>query len=69
MCAQLNPDVNSFQRYFVSEVRRCEEMERKLRTSVFDRRVEEVRRAKEREEEAVSQRGLNRTCTYHACMR
>ena len=28
---QLNPDVNAFQRKFVNEVRRCEEMERKLR--------------------------------------
>ena len=27
----LNPNVNSFQRKFVNEVRRCEEMERKLR--------------------------------------
>ncbi|XP_037077350.1 V-type proton ATPase 116 kDa subunit a1-like [Pollicipes pollicipes] len=27
----LNPDVNSFQRKYVNEVRRCEEMERKLR--------------------------------------
>uniref|UniRef100_A0A7N9AQ77 V-type proton ATPase subunit a n=1 Tax=Mastacembelus armatus TaxID=205130 RepID=A0A7N9AQ77_9TELE len=27
----LNPDVNSFQRKFVNEVRRCEEMDRKLR--------------------------------------
>jgi len=29
---QLNPSVNAFQRKFVNEVRRCEEMERKLRT-------------------------------------
>lgn len=28
---QLNPDVNVFQRKFVNEVRRCDEMERKLR--------------------------------------
>lgn len=27
----LNPDINAFQRKFVNEVRRCEEMERKLR--------------------------------------
>jgi len=27
---QLNPDVNAFQRKFVNDVRRCEEMERKL---------------------------------------
>ena len=27
----LNPDVSSFQRKFVAEVKRCEEMERKLR--------------------------------------
>ena len=27
----MNPDVNAFQRKFVNEVRRCEEMERKLR--------------------------------------
>ncbi|RXG73505.1 V-type proton ATPase subunit [Armadillidium vulgare] len=26
----LNPDVNSFQKKFVHEIRRCEEMERKL---------------------------------------
>lgn len=31
---QLNPDVNVFQRKFVNEVRRCEEMDRKLRTSL-----------------------------------
>uniref|UniRef100_A0A8C8A1N1 V-type proton ATPase subunit a n=1 Tax=Oryzias sinensis TaxID=183150 RepID=A0A8C8A1N1_9TELE len=30
-CSQLNPDVNVFQRKFVNEVRRCEEMDRKLR--------------------------------------
>lgn len=28
---QLNPDFNAFQRKFVNEVRRCDEMERKLR--------------------------------------
>lgn len=28
--SQLNPDVNAFQRKFVNEVRRCEEMDRKL---------------------------------------
>ena len=27
----LNPDVSAFQRQFVAEVKRCEEMERKLR--------------------------------------
>ena len=27
---KLNPGVNAFQRKFVNEVRRCEEMERKL---------------------------------------
>ena len=27
----MNPDVNAFQRKFVNEIRRCEEMERKLR--------------------------------------
>lgn len=30
---QLNPDVNVFQRKFVNEVRRCEEMDRKLSMS------------------------------------
>lgn len=28
---KLNPDFNAFQRKFVNEVRRCDEMERKLR--------------------------------------
>jgi V-type H+-transporting ATPase subunit a len=28
---QLNPEVNAFQRKYVNEVRRCAEMERKLR--------------------------------------
>lgn len=32
---QLNPDVNVFQRKFVNEVRRCDEMERKLREFWF----------------------------------
>ena len=32
---QLNPDVNVFQRKFVNEVRRCEEMDRKLSKKVF----------------------------------
>ena len=27
----LNPDVSNFQRQFVNEVKRCEELERKLR--------------------------------------
>ena len=30
-CTQLNQNINAFQRKFVNEVRRCEEMERKLR--------------------------------------
>ena len=32
---QLNPDVNVFQRKFVNEVRRCEEMDRKLSKMLF----------------------------------
>lgn len=31
----LNPTVNAFQRKFVNEVRRCEELERKLRNIFF----------------------------------
>lgn len=30
--AQLNPDLNAFQRRYVNQVRRCEDMERILRT-------------------------------------
>ena len=30
----LNPNVNSFQRKFVNELRRCEEMERKIRKKI-----------------------------------
>lgn len=33
---QLNPDVNVFQRKFVNEVRRCEEMDRKLSTWTYE---------------------------------
>ena len=33
--SQLNPDVNVFQRKFVNEVRRCEEMDRKLSEYMF----------------------------------
>ena len=29
--SQLNPDMSAFQRKFINEVRRCDEMERKLR--------------------------------------
>ena len=36
-CPQLNPDVNVFQRKFVNEVRRCEEMDRKLSKSTMTR--------------------------------
>ena len=31
MLFQLNPDVSAFQRKFTNDVRRCDEMERKLR--------------------------------------
>ncbi len=44
---QLNPEVSPFQRNFVSEVKRCDEMERRLR--FFDDQL--VKEKKEEEEE------------------
>ncbi|CAG0882372.1 unnamed protein product [Darwinula stevensoni] len=38
----LNPDVNAFQRKFVNEVRRCDEMERKLRFLEREIRKDEI---------------------------
>ncbi len=35
MILQLNPDVTAFQRRFVKEVKKCEEMERILSKFVF----------------------------------
>jgi V-type H+-transporting ATPase subunit a len=42
---QLNPHVNAFHRNFVNEVKRCDEMERKLRFF---------------EEQVIKEKGLNR---------
>lgn len=44
-CVQLNPNVNAFHRNFVNEVKRCDEMERKLRFF---------------EEQVVKEKGLSR---------
>jgi V-type H+-transporting ATPase subunit a len=43
--AQLNPDVNAIQRNFVAEVKRCDEMERKLR--FFEDQIEKQNFAEE----------------------
>jgi V-type H+-transporting ATPase subunit a len=41
-CSQLNSDVSAFQRNFVNEVKKCDEMERKLR--FFEESVSKERR-------------------------
>ena len=46
----LNPDVSAFQRQFVGEVKRCEEMERKLRYVETEIVKEKIVIAEEREE-------------------
>lgn len=46
----LNPDVSAFQRQFVSEVKRCEEMERVLRFVETEALKEKIAIAEQREE-------------------
>uniref|UniRef100_A0AAR2KM30 V-type proton ATPase subunit a n=1 Tax=Pygocentrus nattereri TaxID=42514 RepID=A0AAR2KM30_PYGNA len=65
----LNPDVNVFQRKFVNEVRRCEEMDRKLRESATFEKLENELKEINTNQEALKKNFLELTELKHILRR